>query len=290
MGVPSLLTLLVSGPQVFGVAVVVGALIGAAVYASRSAVRRHRAALRGLTTGAFASALILSLGGFVALTYRRRTLASDEGQLGDGRWPSASLAIAAMSPLTRGAALSLLPSEVRASGRCEEPDLDRAELMCDLGMPCEAAVRLLRRCGHGEQAFHLAERFDLRGEIPTRVSGEGYEGVIFPRDDRSWTPTPEDVSAFEARFEPFMRAESQRPGSWVRESLIAALRTRKRQYSGVFSREGRRLLCANVFAHYREDWRYVRQGSPSDGGDSYVTACFDVQSARFVGVQVNGDA
>lgn len=284
------LALLVRGPHVFAVAILVGALIGAAAYASRSAVRRHRAALRGLTSGAFASALVLSLGGFVALAHRRRELASDGGLLGDGRWPSASLAIAAMSPLTRGAALSLLPSEVRASGRCAEPDLDRAALMCDLGMPCEAAVKLLRRCRRDERAFHLAERFGLRGEIPMRVSGEGYEGVIFPRDDTSWTPTPEHVGAFEARFEPFMRAESQRPGSWVRASLVADLRGRKRQYSGVLTREGRRLICASVFAYYRADWRYVREGTPSDGGDSYVSVCFDVQSARFVGLRVNGDA
>ncbi len=42
--------------------------------------------------------------------------------------------------------------------------------MCDLGMPCEAAVKLLRRCRRDERAFHLAERFGLRGEIPMRVS------------------------------------------------------------------------------------------------------------------------
>jgi hypothetical protein len=103
-----------------------------------------------------------------------------------------------------------------------------------------------------------------------------------------WTPTEENVTAIENELGVFLQENPNHlygSGTPVWERLDEY----NRQYIG-FVLDGRPIIYANYFCdsvetNWRTDFVFVM-----DGGDCFFQFKYDVESAEFFDLQVNGDA
>ena len=135
-----------------------------------------------------------------------------------------------------------------------------------------------------------------------RVSGEGYEGVIFTQanavnsgmdwlfnepTEHYWTPAPEDVADLELGLMPYLE-QTIPEGDW-RHKIVGALDGYKRQYVGVV-KAGNPYIWANFFcADGFDDWQ-DRVVFVMDGGQCFFNIWYNTRSHEFSDLQVNGFA
>lgn len=140
----------------------------------------------------------------------------------------------------------------------------------------------------------------MDGVIP--ISMADCEGVIFPAacvprhldaNGGAWTPTLEQVADAERRLPAYLATANPRVPSTIRPGvarrIMAKLDRYARQYFGI-TRAGRRSIYINCLpTDHRSDWRaqpvFVR-----DGGEEFFQLIFDLESAEFTGMWVNGEA
>lgn len=157
------------------------------------------------------------------------------------------------------------------------------------------------------------------------VSGEGFEGFIFPASKGAqtrwlgreeapayWTPDSEDVTRFEAGLRSALEAGLAEPRSidphielygrdeqWVQTQvpeILERLDGFRRQYFGVTDAEGKRRLLVRFFPGPNQDAGFPFEKWTeevvivSDGGFWYWTFEFDVEDGEYGNFDSNGYA
>ncbi len=131
-----------------------------------------------------------------------------------------------------------------------------------------------------------------------RIKTAEVEGIIIPADraqrfigtdwtvkfSEAWTPSQADVLALEKGIQAYLRqaAPDRSERGW---SNLAEYR---RQYVGVVL-EKRRVIWANFFCSFGGDWTTQRV-VVDDGGECFFTVRYDVDSATFSDLRINGEA
>lgn len=117
----------------------------------------------------------------------------------------------------------------------------------------------------------------------TAVQGRRYLELPAPY----WTPAVSDVAELEAKLPAFLRSS----GAPRADAVMANLDRSKRQYLG-YSLDGRKRIFVNGFCD-----GYSGQGTSwqthlvvvLDGGPCFYQIHYDVQTATFAGLSVNGE-
>jgi hypothetical protein len=154
-------------------------------------------------------------------------------------------------------------------------------------VPVIMILSIMTACS-GSSQYVQGERWVI---FPERRAQELGIAEWFLEPDQTaayWTPTEEDVLALENGLAAFLQEDPDRFNSettpaWER------LDNYNRQYIGLIL-DQKRIVYANFFCDsFETDWRkdfiFVM-----DGGDCYFQVKYDVESAEFFDLQVNGNA
>ena len=103
--------------------------------------------------------------------------------------------------------------------------------------------------------------------------------------DDYWTPSRDDVLAFEQRLGPYLQGAAPQTGP----GALRDLDKYRRQYVGILA-NGQRVIFAIFFCNgYDTDWQheivYV-----IDGGSCYFEVKYDVQTGAFYDLSIHGEA
>lgn len=123
--------------------------------------------------------------------------------------------------------------------------------------PAEQGAQLLKQCSRS---------------VPQQVSGY-------------WTPGDDQVTAFKAALETYIRQHSADRG----HLLAYPLDTYHGQYVGILS-GGKRLIYGNFYIH-QADWTHedTQPVSVCDGGHSFFGVVFDPATKQIVDIAFNGE-
>ena len=103
--------------------------------------------------------------------------------------------------------------------------------------------------------------------------------------DDYWTPSRDDVLAFEQRLGPYLQqaAPQTDPGA------LSDLNEYRRQYVGLLV-NGQRVIFANFFCNGNDtDWQH-KIVYPLDGGSCYFEVKYDVETGAFYDLSIHGEA
>lgn len=131
------------------------------------------------------------------------------------------------------------------------------------------------------------------------IAANGIEGVIFSQAQAEemgiqdwnrnltgyWTPSQEDVLAFEKALPPYLREAV--PQDY--HGPLRGLSTYKRQYVGLLLKD-QPVIFANFFCDTHDiNWQQ-RWVQVMDGGSCYFEIKYDVQAGTFSDLLINGEA
>lgn len=139
---------------------------------------------------------------------------------------------------------------------------------------------------NAEDSFEIIKTEEFEGVIFPRQKGKDFVRAFTGADEREfWTPSRANVLRLERKIEAYLKKAAARrsPNLWSK------LSTYKRQYAG-FVRNGRRMIFANFFCEsLNTDWK-TTPIAVADGGDCFFNVLYDVDSATFSDLQINGEA
>jgi hypothetical protein len=133
----------------------------------------------------------------------------------------------------------------------------------------------------------------------TKVSGDGYEGVIVDADtgadfgryisgadvQAGWVPTVDQIATVEAGLATFLKESPiAAPDLWQR------LPGYKRQYGGYINADGQSIIVVNAFCHWSDDTWLSTAVIVMDGGDCFFNVEYNVDLAAFDSLIINGEA
>ena len=103
--------------------------------------------------------------------------------------------------------------------------------------------------------------------------------------DDYWTPSRDDVLAFEQRLGPYLQGAAPQAGP----GALKDLNEYRRQYVGILV-NGQRVIFANFFCDaYHTDWQHEIV-FVLDGGSCYFEVKYDVQTGAFYDLSIHGEA
>ena len=109
---------------------------------------------------------------------------------------------------------------------------------------------------------------------------------FFETIDDYWTPSRDDVLAFEQRLGPYLQ---QAAPPQTDPSPLSDLNKYRRQYIGILV-DGQRVIFANFFCNgHHTDWQH-KIVYPIDGGSCYFEVKYDVQTGAFYDLSIHGEA
>jgi hypothetical protein len=109
---------------------------------------------------------------------------------------------------------------------------------------------------------------------------------FFKTIDGYWTPSRDDVLAFEERLGPYLQGAAP---PQTDPSPLSDLDKYRRQYIGILV-DGQRVIFANFFCDgYDTDWQH-KIVYPIDGGSCYFDVKYDVQAGEFYDLSIHGEA
>jgi hypothetical protein len=120
-----------------------------------------------------------------------------------------------------------------------------------------------------------AEQMDLEAMIGFYKTIDGY-----------WTPSRDDVLAFEERLGPYLQ---QAAPPQTDPSPVSDLNKYRRQYIGILV-DGQRVIFANFFCNGNPtDWQNGLV-FPIDGGSCYFDVKYDVETGELYDLSIHGEA
>ena len=109
---------------------------------------------------------------------------------------------------------------------------------------------------------------------------------FFETIDDYWTPSRDDVLAFEERLGPYLQ---QAAPPQTDPSPLSDLNKYRRQYIGILV-DGQRVIFANFFCNgHHTDWQHELV-FVLDGGSCYFEVKYDVQTGAFYDLSIHGEA
>ena len=146
-------------------------------------------------------------------------------------------------------------------------------------------------------AADLQSRFDKPGyvfrvEVTQKIGGSRNTFAFGENGPPYWTPSPAQIAELEERLPDFLSsAEVKRDR--VAARISAKINRYWRQYFGVSSSQGRKLILVNAFC---DSWGKSEAELNQqviivdDGGECYFQVSFDPEKQTFSGFSVNGEA
>jgi hypothetical protein len=157
-----------------------------------------------------------------------------------------------------------------------------------LFIPVMLCVIFLVSCaGPKPETNQLIVTDNFEGIIFAGASAEqmGLAIIIGETIDDYWTPSRDDVLAFEQRLGPYL----QQAVPQTYPDLLRDLSAYRRQYIGILV-HGQRVIFANFFCNaYHTDWQH-KIVFVLDGGSCYFEVKYDVQTDAFYDLSIHGEA